>query len=106
MLVKKQKKIKKSIDINKMLAYNHDIKTNRMLIKKVVRKLVRNLKGLRKKAKLTQKYVAEKTNVTETYISLLENGKRNPSDKMKRQLANLYNVKITDIFSAMELTKC
>lgn len=66
----------------------------------------KNLKQLREKAKLTQKYVAEKTNVTETYISLLENGNRNPSDKMKKQLAELYKVKVTDIFSAIELTKC
>lgn len=66
----------------------------------------KNLKELREKAKLTQKYVAEKTNVTETYISLLENGNRNPSDKMKKQLAELYKVKVTDIFLAIELTKC
>ena len=66
----------------------------------------KNLKELREKAKLTQKDVAEKTNVTETYISLLENGNRNPSDKMKKQLAELYKVKVTDIFLASELTKC
>lgn len=66
----------------------------------------KNLKQLRENAKLTQKYVADRTNVTETYISLLENGNRNPSDKMKKQLAELYNVKVTDIFLAVELTKC
>lgn len=66
----------------------------------------RNLKELREYAKLTQKDVAQKTNVTETYISLLENGNRNPSDKMKKQLAEIYNVKVTDIFLAIELTKC
>ncbi len=65
----------------------------------------KNLKELREEAKLTQKYVAEKTSVTETYISLLENGNRNPSDKMKKQLAKLYKVKVTDIFLASELTK-
>lgn len=84
-----------------MLEYN--------LINKSLRKgggiLKKNLKELREEAKLTQKYVAEKTNVTETYISLLENGNRNPSDKMKKQLAKLYKVKVTDIFLASELTK-
>lgn len=68
--------------------------------------MTKNLKELREKVNLTQKEVAEKTDVTETYISLLENGNRNPSDKMKKQLAELYNVKVTDIFLATELTKC
>lgn len=66
----------------------------------------KNLKQLREDAKLTQKDVADQTNVTETYISLLENGNRNPSDKMKKQLAELYNVTVIDIYLAVELTKC
>ena len=64
-----------------------------------------NLQQLREKLKFTQKEVAEKVNVTETYIYLLEHGQRNPSDKLKKQLAEIYKVKVTDIFLATELTK-
>ena len=66
----------------------------------------KNLQELRIKNGLTQKQVAMITNKTETYISLIENGRRNPSDKMKIMLAKLYNCKIEDIFLAIELTKC
>lgn len=64
------------------------------------------LKELRIKNKLTRLEVANKTDTSETYIFLLETGKRNPSDKMKEKLANLYNVKPVTIFSASQQTKC
>lgn len=57
------------------------------------------------KNKLTRAQVAEKTDTTETYILLLEKGKRNPSDKMKEKLAVVYNVKPSTIFSASQQTK-
>lgn len=65
----------------------------------------KTLKSLRLKNKLTQNEVAKETDTTITYISLLENGHKNPSDKMKEKLAKLYNCKIEDIFSAVKLTK-
>ena len=68
--------------------------------------MAKNMRELRETVELTQKQVAVRTNKTETYISLLENGKRNPSDKMKKELANLYGVGISEIFLALELTKC
>lgn len=68
--------------------------------------MAKNMRELRESVELTQKQVAIKTNKTETYISLLENGKRNPSDNMKKELANLYGVGISEIFLALELTKC
>jgi transcriptional regulator with XRE-family HTH domain len=68
--------------------------------------MAKNMKQLREAVGLTQKQVANKTNKTETYISLLENGNRNPSDKLKKELANLYGVSISEIFLALELTKC
>lgn len=64
------------------------------------------LKELRIKNKLTRLEVAKKTGTSETYILLIETGKRNPSDKMKEKLANVYNVKPVTIFSASQQTKC
>lgn len=64
------------------------------------------LKELRLKKKMTRLEVANRTNTTETYILLIETGKRNPSDKMKEKLANVYNVKPITIFSALQQTKC
>lgn len=62
------------------------------------------LKQYREKKELTQEQVAKLTNTTVTYISLLENGKRNASDEMKKKLAEIYECKITDIFLALNLT--
>lgn len=62
------------------------------------------LKELRIKNGYTQRQVAKSTNTTVTYISLLENGHKNPSDKMKEKLANLYKCGIEKIFLATKLT--
>lgn len=67
---------------------------------------MKNLKKLREDNGLTQKEVAKELDTTITYISLIENGNRNPSDKIKEKLAKLYKVTINDIFSAIKLTKC
>ena len=52
------------------------------------------LKDLREKRGLTQEEVAKLTNKTTTFIWMLENGKRNASDDMKRRLAKIYNCEI------------
>lgn len=62
------------------------------------------LKEWRIKNGYTQKQVANETDTTTTYISLLENGHKNPSDKMKEKLAKLYKCKIEEIFLAIKLT--
>ena len=62
------------------------------------------IKELRLKNKLTQEQVAENTGVCKDYISLIERGERNPSDKLKKKLANLYNVSIVQIFLATQRT--
>ena len=67
---------------------------------------MKTLKTLREDNGLTQKQVAKKLDTTITYISLIENGSRNPSDKMKEKMAKLYGCSITDIFLAIKLTKC
>ena len=66
---------------------------------------VKSLKELRKTNNLTQEQVAKSTDTTKTYISFLENGKRNASDEMKKKLAKIYNCKIVDIFLALQLTE-
>lgn len=62
------------------------------------------IKDLRLKRKLTQEQVAENAGVCKDYISLIERGERNPSDKLKQKLANIYNVSIVQIFLATQRT--
>ena len=65
-----------------------------------------NLQELRINKNLTQEEVGKLTDTTKDYISLLERGKRNPSDKMKEKLAKIYGVNIVQIFLAAQRTKC
>lgn len=66
---------------------------------------IKTLKQLREDKGLTQEQVAESTDTTVTFISLLENGKRNASDETKKKLAKLYDCEVVDIFSALQLTE-
>ncbi len=63
-----------------------------------------SLKELREKRGLTQDEVAKITRKSTTFIWMLENGKRNASDEMKKELAKIYNCEISDIFLALQLT--
>lgn len=65
----------------------------------------KTLKQLREAKGLTQEQVAKSTDNTITFISLLENGKRNASDETKKKLARLYGCEVIDIFLALQLTK-
>lgn len=65
----------------------------------------RTMKQLREDNGLTQEQVAKETDTTVTFISLLENGKRNASDETKKKLAKLYKCDVADIFSALQLTQ-
>ena len=64
------------------------------------------LKQLREKNNLTQKEVSEKLGMNKNYISMIENGSRNPSDKMKNELAKIYKCSVVDIFLSTQATKC
>lgn len=64
----------------------------------------KTLKEWREKKNLTQEQVAKLSNTTVTFISLLENGKRNASDEMKKKLAKIYECEVVDIFLALQLT--
>ncbi len=63
------------------------------------------LKELRENKSLTQEQAAKILDVTKEYLSMLEREKRNPSDKMKERMCNLYNCKIEQIFSACRGTR-
>lgn len=63
------------------------------------------MKELRLKRKLTQEQLAEKTGFSKDYISMIERGERNPSDKAKEIFAKALNVPIVQIFLAIQRTK-
>jgi len=65
-----------------------------------------DIKQLRIKSNYTQEEVAQETGVTKDYISMIERGIRNPSDKMKERLAILYKTTVVEIFLACQRTKC
>lgn len=63
------------------------------------------LQDLRKNKDLTQEQSAKILSITKEYLSMLENGKRNPSDSLKEKMTKLYNCEIIDIFLAVNSTK-
>lgn len=64
------------------------------------------MRELRIKANLTQEQVSKITGLSIKFISEVENGRRNPSDKTKIKFAKAYRVKPVEIFSACQRTKC
>ena len=69
------------------------------MVTKRDKKFAKQIKKLRKKNKLTQEEVAEKTKVTSKYIQYLEAGKRIPSLKLAYRLADALGVKVKDLFN-------
>lgn len=63
------------------------------------------IKDLRLKAYLTQEQASKIVGISTKFISEIENGRRNPSDKTKVKLAKAYRVKPVDIFMACQRTK-
>ena len=63
------------------------------------------LKELRETRKMTQEEVGKATGKTTRYISMIEQGIRNPSDKMKAILADVYGVSLMQIFLSTQTTK-
>ena len=61
-------------------------------------------KELRLKNKLTQEQLAEKSGYSKDYISMIERGERNPSDKAKAVFAKIFNVNIVQIFLSIQRT--
>lgn len=61
-------------------------------------------KELRTMRGFTQEQLAEKAKITKDYISLIERGKRRPSDKLKDRLAEILNFSPVQIFLAIQRT--
>lgn len=66
---------------------------------------LKSMQELRKTRHLTQQETAKLLDITKEYLSMIECGKRNPSDALKEKLAKLYNVSISDIFLSLKETK-
>lgn len=63
-----------------------------------------DIQAYRVKKKYTQKTASEKLGITKEYLSAIERGERNPSDKLKKKMAGLYGITIIEIFLALEET--
>ena len=67
---------------------------------------IKTLKELRESKNKTQEEVAREFGITKEYLSMLETGKRNPSDKLKKKMSVFYKVSIAYIFLVVNQTKC
>lgn len=56
-----------------------------------------NLKFFRKKERLTQIQLAEILNIHKDYVSMIETGKRRPSLKLAKNIADCFNTTIDDL---------
>lgn len=65
----------------------------------------KTLQELRRDKNLTQEQASKILAITKEYLSMLENGDRNPSDNLKEKMAKLYNCSIADIFLSINSTK-
>lgn len=61
-------------------------------------------KELRLKCNLTQEQLAKESGFSKDYISMIERGERNPSDKAKSIFANIFGVTVVQIFLAIQRT--
>ena len=64
----------------------------------------KTFKELRIMNNLTQDELAKKSGYSKDYISMIERGERNPSDKAKGIFAEIFNVPIVQIFLATQRT--
>lgn len=64
----------------------------------------KTFKDLRIEANLTQEQLANKSGFSKDYISMIERGERNPSDKAKSVFANIFGVPVVEIFLATQRT--
>ena len=65
---------------------------------------VKTLQDLRREKNLTQEQTAKILTINKIYLSMLENGSRNPSDSLKMKMSKLYGCSIADIFLAIKST--
>ena len=61
--------------------------------------LGKKIKSFRKKMGLTQEELADKVNLTSTYIGFIEQGRYSPSLKTAQKIAKVLKVSLSDLFS-------
>lgn len=66
---------------------------------------IKTLQELRENKKTTQEQVAKELEITKEYLSMLERGERNPSDKLKYKMSKLFGVSMYYIFLSVQQTK-
>lgn len=64
----------------------------------LLKKVGRNIKRIRKQKKMSQFDLAESCNIYQNRISIIENGKGNPTLKILNRMANIFNVDIIEFF--------
>ncbi len=62
------------------------------------------LKEIRIKKKMSRKKLAELSNISEAYVSMIENGKRTPTVEVINNIANALNCRPNIIFLSLNLT--
>ncbi len=72
---------------------------NRMETELFLKKLGSKIKILRNNKKYSQEGLAAMSNLDRNYISLIENGKANPSVIYLKQIADALDVDITELFN-------
>lgn len=60
--------------------------------------LARHIQTVRKSKRITQEQLAEKVNVSTTWIGYIETGKFRPSLKLLNKIAGTLNVSVKDLF--------
>lgn len=66
----------------------------------VQRRLSKNLQRIRREKGLSQEDLAHRAEVHQTYLSGLENGRRNPSIKVVERIADALGVDVVEMFKA------
>lgn len=61
------------------------------------------IKGLRLSRKLAPKTVAEALDITPTYLSLIENGKKVPSKKVVKKASQFFEIAENDFYTKNQL---
>ncbi|EPM6344205.1 helix-turn-helix domain-containing protein [Vibrio parahaemolyticus] len=61
------------------------------------------IKGLRLSRKLAPKAVAEALEITPTYLSLIENGKKVPSKKVIKKASLFFNIPEEDFYTSNQI---
>ncbi len=59
------------------------------------------IRYFRREKKLSQEELAFRANLNVTYLSDLENGRRNPSLKILNRLANAFNLTLSELFKGI-----